>query len=235
MKNFTAAAIAAITFAVAGTAAAALSPSVYIGAGVNPNCATSTYANGVLHLAKTCTTSTNAAAQADITGANGQTFTTASFTLASPSQCNGGSPRFNVSTSTTTYFLGCNNVAPAINADGSATYTFNAATLAAAGQQVPTPIGAITGVQIVLDVQGAANLTRISFNGVDQVPAPVASGPRSKSDCKDGGWKTFTNPSFRNQGQCVSYVEHHLKKAKHKDEHREHKHGHDSHHEGHGK
>ena len=24
-----------------------------------------------------------------------------------------------------------------------------------------------------------------------------------------GGWKHFNNPSFRNQGQCISYVEHH--------------------------
>lgn len=30
--------------------------------------------------------------------------------------------------------------------------------------------------------------------------------PESKDDCKAGGWKTFTNPSFKNQGQCVSYV-----------------------------
>jgi hypothetical protein len=26
--------------------------------------------------------------------------------------------------------------------------------------------------------------------------------------CKRGGWKTFTNPSFRNQGQCVSGMNH---------------------------
>jgi hypothetical protein len=23
--------------------------------------------------------------------------------------------------------------------------------------------------------------------------------------CKNGGWKTFTNPTFKNQGQCVSF------------------------------
>src|SRR5581483_9307537 len=29
--------------------------------------------------------------------------------------------------------------------------------------------------------------------------------PASKEDCKDGGWKNFTNPTFKNQGECVSH------------------------------
>ena len=33
--------------------------------------------------------------------------------------------------------------------------------------------------------------------------------PTSKDQCKKGGWQTFNNPSFKNQGQCVSYVNHH--------------------------
>ncbi len=35
-------------------------------------------------------------------------------------------------------------------------------------------------------------------------PPPVV--PTTKDQCKDGGWKTFTHPSFKNQGQCVSSV-----------------------------
>lgn len=27
----------------------------------------------------------------------------------------------------------------------------------------------------------------------------------SKDQCKDGGWRTSTNPAYRNQGQCVSH------------------------------
>lgn len=39
---------------------------------------------------------------------------------------------------------------------------------------------------------------------------PVLVGPpTSKDQCKKDGWKIFNNPSFKNQGQCVSYVEHH--------------------------
>ncbi|HLL75508.1 MAG TPA: hypothetical protein VK421_09610 [Pyrinomonadaceae bacterium] len=36
----------------------------------------------------------------------------------------------------------------------------------------------------------------------DSVLAP----PTNKDQCKDGGWRIFDNPSFRNQGECVSFV-----------------------------
>ncbi|HLY94125.1 MAG TPA: hypothetical protein VKP14_04690 [Gaiellaceae bacterium] len=49
----------------------------------------------------------------------------------------------------------------------------------------------------------------ITFNGQDDVPV-VSSGPTSKAQCKHGGWKSFTSPSFKNQGQCVSWFEHHV-------------------------
>jgi hypothetical protein len=193
--------------ALAGTAAAALVPWTFVGAGAvcSP---TSTFSGGVLHLSKPCTTSTNASAGATITGASGQTFTSASFTLASTAQCQGGSPRFNIVANGTTFFLGCNNVTPTINGDGTATYLFTAATIAAAGGQVPVPTGTISSVDVLIDVQGTADLSQITFNGETQVP--VAGSPTSKAQCKQGGWKTFTTPAFRNQGQCVSWVEHHV-------------------------
>jgi len=39
---------------------------------------------------------------------------------------------------------------------------------------------------------------------------PVVS-PTTKDQCKDGGWKTFTDPVFKNQGSCVSFVQGHHK------------------------
>jgi hypothetical protein len=33
--------------------------------------------------------------------------------------------------------------------------------------------------------------------------------PTNKDQCKNGGWQTFNNPTFRNQGECVSYTNHH--------------------------
>ncbi len=29
----------------------------------------------------------------------------------------------------------------------------------------------------------------------------------NKAQCKNGGWKVYTNPTFKNQGACVSYLE----------------------------
>lgn len=35
----------------------------------------------------------------------------------------------------------------------------------------------------------------------------VGRRPATKDDCKDGGWMTFDDPAFKNQGDCVSFVE----------------------------
>jgi hypothetical protein len=197
MKGFIVAAVAAAALIVVGTAGAVLVPGVFDPG--NTGCVHSTFSNGVLHLEKNCPTSTNAAAGADITGLEGQTFTSASFTLASTSQCQGGSPRFDVVTTTGLFFLGCNNVIPVGN-----TYTFTAATLAAAGNQVPFPTGTIQAIDVLIDVQGTADLSNITVNGQVQVPE-TTSAPTTKDDCKNGGWQTF-DPPFKNQGDCVSFV-----------------------------
>ena len=205
----------AIALVLASTAAAALVPGVYDPG--TTGCPTATYSGGVLHLAKNCTTTTNAAAYGDLTGLTGQAFTSASFTLANAAQCQGGSPRFNIVTTTGTFFLGCNNVTPTTNSNGTVTYTFDAASIVAAGGQVPFPTGTITDAAVLIDVQGMADVSAITVNGTLEVPTPVVSGtPTSKSDCKHDGWKTFTNPSFKNQGQCVSYVNHHAHHKGHK-------------------
>lgn len=34
----------------------------------------------------------------------------------------------------------------------------------------------------------------------------VVGPPTTKDECKKDGWKTFNNPTFKNQGQCVSSV-----------------------------
>jgi hypothetical protein len=204
MKKLILAATATVALALAGTAAAALVPWTFVGPGAvcTP---TSTFSGGALHLAKPCTTPTNASAGATITGVSGQTFTSAAFTLANATQCQGGSPRFNVVTNVQTFFLGCNNVTPTINANGTATYTFNAATIAAGGNQVPVPTGTISSVEVLIDVQGTADLSNITFNGQAHVPVPA-----SKSQCKKGGWKSFTAPAFKNQGRCISWFQHNV-------------------------
>jgi hypothetical protein len=59
-----------------------------------------------------------------------------------------------------TFFLGCNNVIPTTNTDGTVTDTVTAATLAADGSQVPLPTGAISSAEILIDVRDAAPGTR---------------------------------------------------------------------------
>ena len=161
------------------------------------------------HFAKTCPTTANAEAGADITGFEGQQFVSGSFTLASTSQCYGGAPRFTIlMTSGKIFFVSCNLVTPRINPDGTATYVFNASTLPAEF----VPVGTIKQVDIALDVQGASDITRIFFNGVRQLPA--GTGPLSKAECKNGGWKTFADPKFKNQGQCIAFFNHHNGRGK---------------------
>jgi hypothetical protein len=202
--------VTALAFTV--SASAALVPGVFDPG--NTGCVEATYIKKTktLHLEKNCPTATNAAAGAEITGVSGQTLQSASFTLASAAQCQGGSPRFNVDTSTGFFFLGCNNVSPTTNANGTVTFTFTAATLAAAGQEVPTPTGTIEFMSVLIDVQGTADLTRITVNGKVQ---KLASG---KADftrpCKKGGWKDFASPTFKNQGQCVKFLVHGRNAAK---------------------
>lgn len=167
MRKIIMAAVIVAACAFAGTAGAALVPSVFDPG--HTGCPVATANNGWLHLEKNCATTTNAAAGADITNiAPGQTFTSASFTLKSTSQCQGGSPRFDIVTTTGTFFLGCNNVTPVVNGDGTATYTFTAATLAASGQQVPNPTGTITSADVLIDVQGSADIANVTLNGVQE-------------------------------------------------------------------
>ena len=40
---------------------------------------------------------------------------------------------------------------------------------------------------------------------------PLTGPPTSKDQCKNGGWQDFDNPTFKNQGDCVSYVATHGK------------------------
>jgi hypothetical protein len=35
---------------------------------------------------------------------------------------------------------------------------------------------------------------------------PAPQYPTDKDQCKQGGWQTFTQPTFKNQGDCVSFV-----------------------------
>ncbi len=38
-------------------------------------------------------------------------------------------------------------------------------------------------------------------------PTSTSTTPTKKSQCMNDGWKTFTNPAFTNQGQCIKFLE----------------------------
>ncbi len=45
-------------------------------------------------------------------------------------------------------------------------------------------------------------------DGLSLESSTLIGPPTSKEQCRDGGWQTFNNPTFRNQGDCVSYFNH---------------------------
>jgi hypothetical protein len=57
---------------------------------------------------------------------------------------------------------------------------------------------------------GAAKATKTVtvYVAPTATPTTAYSTPTSADQCKDGGWQTFNPPtgSFKNQGDCVSYV-----------------------------
>lgn len=46
-----------------------------------------------------------------------------------------------------------------------------------------------------------------SVPGSSTTPTPLPP-PTNKEQCKNGGWQAFCGPTFKNQGDCVSFVEH---------------------------
>jgi YVTN family beta-propeller protein len=90
--------------------------------------------------------------------------------------------------------------------------------LGTATAQVQTRAYVTTGLDNTVSVIDTATNTVVttipvggSPNRVAITPAPQA--PKSKEQCKHGGYRKFGPPAgpFKNQGQCVSYVEHHKK------------------------
>jgi len=44
------------------------------------------------------------------------------------------------------------------------------------------------------------------IDDVSLASSTLVAPPTNKDQCKNDGWKTFNDPSFKNQGDCVSYV-----------------------------
>jgi hypothetical protein len=74
------------------------------------------------------------------------------------------------------------------------------------GQRV-TVVGVYTDRDANPNVM-TARTVRVDDNSPSASPGGT-SRPRNADDCKDKGWSNYRNPSFKNQGDCVSYVNSH--------------------------
>ncbi len=75
------------------------------------------------------------------------------------------------------------------------------------GQSVPA-VKVVATVTLENGTVLTATNTNLSGDPATIYPVvtPPAPTPTNKDMCKNGGWMNFTNPSFKNQGQCVSYT-----------------------------
>jgi hypothetical protein len=112
---------------------------------------------------------------------------------------------------------GCSDIRMHFWLDGHVAYT--SAFLAPGDSTGFVNLGPVTpGVHTVLlqaeGREGGCNTGSFSsWSGLEtfllsaEDPPPPVIGPPSDLDaCKDDGWSIFNNPTFKNQGACVSYV-----------------------------
>jgi hypothetical protein len=172
--------------------------------------------NGAIVLSKPCPTSTNAAAGVDIISplesGNVSALTELNFDVKNGGHCGAGAPRFNVVVDGNTYFLGCSGGMLTDLGNGWTHVEFGPTQFTAAG--IPTT-GTLEDLLIIFDegtdtpasptigTPGTVTIDNISVNA-DVVGD--STKPTSMDDCKNGGWMNFQDPTFKNQGECVSYV-----------------------------
>ena len=83
-------------------------------------------------------------------------------------------------------------------------------TLAQIQQTCPEAVVSIFGVFIgTYNANYDVEVDKLNFNGTTYDFEPSGGNPTapgSLADCKNGGFRNFSNPSFKNQGQCIQYV-----------------------------
>ncbi|HEX2118148.1 MAG TPA: Ig-like domain-containing protein [Acidimicrobiales bacterium] len=80
----------------------------------------------------------------------------------------------------------------------------NLSPIAADGSFTYTPAAGYTGPDSFTFTAGDG--THTSAVATFAITVTGSGSPTSKDQCKDGGWQWFDNPTFRNQGDCVSFV-----------------------------
>ncbi len=135
--------------------------------------------------------------------ANGSTLTSAAFTMADWTDV------VDASSSPVAYIYE-SSTASSTNFDGSfstASFTSGLLTesqISTAGTPEGTYYWHVRAVDAVGNMSAWSSAWSVTVSNATSTPPTPPPGPTDKDQCKDGGWKTFTNPSFKNQGQCVS-------------------------------
>ena len=137
--------------------------------------------------------------------------------------CGLGSPRFSIVVSPTqNVFV---YIGPPPNFTGCGTAPQNTGNLLTSGarcdfsqlgggQDVACNFGPYAGLSVsdvalvADDGASPSNSQTLIVNNimVNNATFSVVGPPTSKDQCKDGGYQKFNNPSFKNQGDCVSFV-----------------------------
>jgi hypothetical protein len=144
-------------------------------------------------------------------------LTELNYDYATDEHCGAGAPRFNIQTEGgTAVTLGCVYGTHTDLGNGWTHVKFDATQIAAAAGT--TGGTTLQDLYIIFDegtdttsdtieTPGTVHIDNISVNGA-VVGSPTS--PTDKGQCKKNGWKAF-NPTFKNQGDCVSYVATHGK------------------------
>jgi hypothetical protein len=163
-----------------------------------------------LFLQKNVPTTDCSSAGATVNGVNGITLTELNFQYQNNNggHCGAGAPRYNVvTTDNVTHFFGCIYGTHTDLANGWTQVEFSNAD----GVPAVVPGEVVQSIDLVFDEgidqgSGFVNLDNFSING-QIIGGP--NTPASKDACKNDGWKTLQDAnghSFKNQGDCVSYV-----------------------------
>jgi hypothetical protein len=162
-----------------------------------------------LYLQKRAATSDCSSAGATINGVSGITLTKLGFDYYSGNpdeHCGGGAPRFNVvTTDNVTHFLGCSAGTTTATTNGWTTLTFDPTVSPPAFSPIASDM-TVKSIDIVFDETGYVHLDNIVVN---DTTIGRGNTPWTKNDCKNGGFKNFSDNlgrPFKNQGQCVAFV-----------------------------
>ncbi len=77
--------------------------------------------------------------------------------------------------------------------------------------KVQAPQGVVTEYGVFQGTYNPSYITyldSVTFNSTtfDFELQESLTTPTNKDQCKKDGWKTFNNPTFKNQGDCVSFI-----------------------------